>query len=171
MSDVKSDPSSNLLIREGRTAEILLIEDNRGDAQLASMAFKDARIDNHLTVAATGEDAMDILHDRTRRLPDIILLDLNLPKMSGRDVLAAIKEDPRLMHLPVIVLSASESEQDISGSYQLHATAYVVKPLTLDKFRDVVSTIEQFFFFLAVLPDASYASASSNAAWFDASDR
>jgi CheY-like chemotaxis protein len=90
--------------------------------------------------------------------------------MSGREVLTAIKQDPRLMHLPVIVMSASENEQDIAGSYQLHATAYVVKPLTLEKFRDVVSTIEQFFFFLAVLPDASYATASSNAAWFDATD-
>jgi len=165
-----SDPSSTLLIREGRTAEILLIEDNRGDAQMASIAFRDARIENHLTIAATGEEAMDILRDRTQRLPDIILLDLNLPKMSGREVLTAIKADERLTHVPVIVLSASNNEQDIAGSYDLHATAYIVKPLTLEKFRDVVSTIEQFFFFLAVLPDASYASASSNAAWFDASD-
>ncbi len=166
-----SDPSSNLLIREGRTAEILLVEDNRGDAQLASMAFREARIENHLTVAATGEDALELLHDPTRRPPDLVLLDLNLPKMSGRDVLAAIKEDARLTHIPVIVLSASENEQDIARSYDLHATAYIVKPLTLDKFRDVVSTIEQFFFFLAVLPDATYASASSNAAWFDATGR
>lgn len=165
-----SDLSSTMLIREGRTAEILLVEDNRGDAQLALMAFREARVENHLTVAATGEEAMDLLRDRTRQLPDIILLDLNLPRMSGREVLTAIKQDPRLMHLPVIVMSASENEQDISGSYQLHATAYVVKPLTLEKFRDVVSTIEQFFFFLAVLPDASYATASSNAAWFDATD-
>jgi len=165
-----SDHSSTLLIREGRTAEILLVEDSRGDAQLASLAFKDARIENHLTVAATGEEALELLRDPTRRLPDIILLDLNLPRMSGREVLAAIKEDERLMHLPVIVLSSSQSEQDISGSYNLHATAYIVKPLTLEKFRDIVSTIEQFFFFLAVLPDASYASASSNAAWFDATD-
>jgi len=165
-----SDPSSTLLIREGRTAEILLVEDNRGDAQLASMAFHDARIENHLTIAATGEEALDLLRDATRQPPDIVLLDLNLPKISGRDVLAAIKEDARLMHIPVIVLSASENEQDIARSYDLHATAYIVKPLTLEKFRDVVSTIEQFFFFLAVLPDATYASATSNAAWFDATD-
>jgi len=164
------EPSSNLLIREGRTAEILLVEDNRGDAQLASMAFRDARIENHLTVAATGEEALELLRDPTRRPPDLVLLDLNLPKLSGRDVLAAIKDDARLMHIPVIVLSASENEQDIARSYDLHATAYIVKPLTLEKFRDVVSTIEQFFFFLAVLPDATYASASSNAAWFDATD-
>jgi len=163
--------SSNLLIREGRPAEILLVEDNRGDAQLASMAFRDAKIANHLTVAATGEEALDLLRDPSRRPPDLVLLDLNLPKISGRDVLVAIKEDARLMHVPVIVLSASESEEDIARSYDLHATAYIIKPLTLEKFRDVVSTIEQFFFFLAVLPDASYAAASSNAAWFDASDR
>jgi CheY-like chemotaxis protein len=165
-----SDPSSNLLIREGRTAEILLVEDNRGDAQLASMAFREARIENHLTIAATGEEALELLREPTRRPPDLVLLDLNLPKLSGRDVLVAIKEDRRLMHIPVIVLSASENEQDIARSYDLHATAYIVKPLTLAKFRDVVSTIEQFFFFLAVLPDATYASASSNAAWFDATD-
>ncbi len=165
-----SDPSMNLLIREGRTAEILLVEDNRGDAQLASMAFREAKIDNHLTIAATGEEALELLRDSTRRSPDLVLLDLNLPKISGRDVLVAIKEDVRLMHIPVIVLSASENEQDIAKSYELHATAYIIKPLTLDKFRDVVSTIEQFFFFLAVLPDATYASASSNAAWFDATD-
>lgn len=165
-----SDPSSNLLIREGRTAEILLVEDNRGDAQLASMAFREAKIENHLTVAATGEEALELLRDPTRRAPDLVLLDLNLPKLSGRDVLVAIKEDARLMHIPVIVLSASENEQDIARSYDLHATAYIVKPLTLDKFRDVVSTIEQFFFFLAVLPDATYATATSNAAWFDATD-
>jgi CheY-like chemotaxis protein len=163
-----SEPSSNLLIREGRTAEILLVEDNRGDAQLASMAFREARIENHLTIAATGEEALELLREPTRRPPDLVLLDLNLPKLSGRDVLVAIKEDTRLMHIPVIVLSASENEQDIARSYDLHATAYIVKPLTLEKFRDVVSTIEQFFFFLAVLPDATYASASSNAAWFDA---
>ena len=74
-----SDPSSNLLIREGRTAEILLVEDHRGDAQLASMAFREARIENHLTVAATGEDALELLHDPPRRPPDLVLLDLNLP--------------------------------------------------------------------------------------------
>ncbi len=165
-----SEPSTTMLIREGRTAEILLVEDNRGDAQLASMAFREARIENHLTVAVTGEDAMELLRDPSRRPPDLVLLDLNLPKMSGREVLVAIKEDPRLMHIPVIMLSASENEQDIARSYELHATAYIIKPLTLEKFRDVVSTIEQFFFFLAVLPDATYATATSNAAWFDAND-
>ena len=157
---------SNLLIREGRTAEILLIEDNSGDAKLASMAFKDAKIDNHLVIARTGEQAMAILSGEAEhaetfsgpgKLPDIILLDLNLPKMSGREVLETVKADPRLMHIPVIILSSSLDEQDIAKSYNLHATAYIIKPLDLEKFRDVVSTIEQFFFFLAVLPDADFA--------------
>ena len=157
---------SNLLIREGRTAEILLVEDNSGDAKLASMAFKDAKIDNHLVIARTGEEALDILKGEGEhagaftsvgKLPDIILLDHNLPKMSGRDVLESIKADPRLMHIPVIILSGSQDEHDIAKSYNLHATAYIIKPLDLEKFRDVVSTIEQFFFFLAVLPDADFA--------------
>ncbi len=148
---------SNLLIREGRTAEIMLVEDNRGDVLLAGMAFRDAKLGNHLTVASTGEEALAILADETKRLPDIILLDLTLPKMNGREVLAAIKTDARLMHIPVIILSASQDEQDIAKSYNLHATAYIIKPLDLDKFKDVVATIEQFFFFLAVLPDTDFA--------------
>lgn len=152
---------SNLLIREGRPAEILLVEDNRGDALLASMAFKAGKIENNFVVAQTGEDAMAMLRHEgiyaEQRLPDIILLDLNLPKMSGRDVLLQVKDDPKLKHIPVIILSSSSAEQDIAKSYNLHASAYIVKPLDLEKFRDVVSTIEQFFFLLAVLPDADFA--------------
>ncbi len=147
---------SNLLIREGRAAEILLVEDNRGDAMLASRAFKTARIDNHLIVAETGEKALSVLRKEgdyaDTKTPDLILLDLNLPKMSGRQVLAAIKGDDRLKHIPVIVLSSSEAETDVSGSYDGHANAYIVKPIDLAKFRDVVASIEEFFFMLAVLP-------------------
>ena len=150
---------ANLLIREGRPAEILLVEDNRGDVLLASRAFRDGHIENHLNVATTGEEALSILRREgeyaDRRLPDIILLDLSLPKMSGRDLLETIKADERLRQIPVVVLSSSNAEQDIARSYDLHASAYVVKPIDLDKFRDVVATIEQFFFLLAVLPDSS----------------
>ena len=147
---------ANLLIREGRPAEIMLIEDNRGDALLASRAFKDAEIENNLTVASTGEMAMAMLRREgdyaAQRQPDIILLDLNLPKMSGQQVLNAIKADDRLKSIPVIVLSASVAEVDVARSYGTHASAYVVKPIDLNKFRQVVTTIEQFFFLVAVLP-------------------
>lgn len=147
---------ANLLIREGRPAEIMLIEDNRGDALLASRAFKDADIENNLTVARTGEEALALLRGETaaapKRLPDIILLDLNLPGASGDRILAAIKGDDRLKHIPVIVLSNSGAEADVARSYDLHASAYVVKPIDLKKFREVVTTIQQFFFLVAVLP-------------------
>ncbi len=148
---------ANLLIREGRPAEIMLVEDNRGDALLAARAFRQAEIDNNLTVAETGEKAMAMLRREGEYaglgLPDIILLDLNLPMMSGKDVLAAIKGDDALRHIPVIILSSSSAAPDISGSYELHANAYIVKPLNLENFSDVVHSIEQFFFMLAVLPE------------------
>ena len=150
---------ANLLIREGRPAEILLVEDNRGDVLLASRAFRDGQIENHLSIATTAEEALQVLRREgeyaDRRPPDIILLDLSLPGMSGRDLLEIIKADERLRQIPVVVLSSSNAEQDIARSYDLHASAYVVKPIDLDKFRDVVVTIEQFFFLLAVLPDTS----------------
>ena len=150
---------ANLLIREGRPAEILLVEDNRGDVLLASRAFRDGQIENHLNIATTAEEALQVLRREgdyaDRRLPDIILLDLSLPRMNGRDLLEIIKADERLRQIPVVVLSSSNAEQDIARSYDLHASAYVVKPIDLDKFRDVVTTIEQFFFLLAVLPDGS----------------
>ncbi|MGN6363266.1 response regulator [Asticcacaulis taihuensis] len=147
---------ANLLIREGRPAEIMLVEDNRGDALLAARAFRQAEIENNLTVAETGEKALAMLRREGEYaglgLPDIILLDLNLPMMSGKDVLAEIKTDDVLRHIPVIILSSSSAPPDIAGSYGLHANAYIVKPFNLENFSDVVRSIEQFFFVLAVLP-------------------
>ena len=147
---------ANLLIREGRPAEIMLIEDNRGDALLASRAFEEAEIENNLTIAPTGEIALAMLRREgeyaQQRQPDIILLDLNLPKLSGQQVLDAVKSDDRLKAIPVIVLSGSVAEADVARSYSTHASAYVVKPINLEKFRKVVTTIEQFFFLVAVLP-------------------
>ena len=147
---------SNLLIRHGRPAEIMLIEDNRGDAMMASRVFEVAEIENNLTVADSGEVALAMLRREgeyaAQRPPDIILLDLNLPSMNGRDVLAAIKSDDRFKHIPVIVMSSSGNEADIATSYDLHASAYIVKPMDLKKFRNVVTTIEQFFFMVVVLP-------------------
>jgi chemotaxis family two-component system response regulator Rcp1 len=151
----------NLLIREGRAAEIMLVEDNRGDALLAARAFEKSSIENNLTVASTGEQALAMLNrdgDYTHlRLPDIILLDLNLPGISGREVLAEIKADPALRHIPVIILSSSAADGDVNRSYSGHASAYIVKPLSLEKFSEVVTSIEQFFFMLVVLPDSSAA--------------
>ncbi|EGF90896.1 response regulator [Asticcacaulis biprosthecium C19] len=146
---------SNLLIREGRAAEILLVEDNRGDVLLASRAFKEAQIENNLTVASTAEEALAILRaslEEGVRLPDIILLDLNLPKMSGNDLLGIVKGDEALRHIPVIIMSSSVAEIDVSRSYDRHANAYIAKPVDLEKFRQVISSIEQFFFMLAILP-------------------
>jgi len=147
---------ANLLIREGRPAEIMLVEDNRGDALLAARAFRQAEIENNLTVAETGEKALAMLRREGEYaglgLPDIILLDLNLPMMSGKDVLTEIKTDDVLRHIPVIILSSSSAPPDIAGSYGLHANAYIVKPFNLENFSDVVRSIEQFFFVLAVLP-------------------
>jgi CheY-like chemotaxis protein len=146
----------NLLIREGRPAEIMLIEDNRGDALLTARAFRDARIDNRLSVADSGEKALRMLRregDYARfRLPDIILLDLNLPGISGQEVLRAIKAEDALKTIPVVVLSSSGAESDVARAYDLHASAYIVKPVSIEKFREVAASIEQFFFMLAVLP-------------------
>ncbi|HWU50701.1 MAG TPA: response regulator [Asticcacaulis sp.] len=151
----------NLLIREGRPAEIMLIEDNRGDALLTARAFRDARIDNRLTVADTGEKALAMLRRQGAhaqfRLPDIILLDLNLPGVSGQDVLRAIKDDETLKTIPVVVLSSSEAQSDVARAYDRHANAYVVKPVSIDKFREVAASIEQFFFMLAILPGSDAA--------------
>ncbi|MDI7775061.1 response regulator [Asticcacaulis sp. EMRT-3] len=146
----------HLLIREGRAAEIMLVEDNRGDALLAARAFRDARIKNNLSIADTGEKALAMLRREgayaDQKTPDIILLDLNLPRMSGEDVLRAIKADAALKSIPVVVLSSSSAEADINRAYEHHANAYVVKPIDLQKFREVAASIEQFFFMLAILP-------------------
>ena len=144
------------LIGEGRSAEILLVDDNRGDALLASHAFKEARVKTHLTVASTGEMALAMLMRegvyKDKRLPDLIMLDLGLPKMSGVDVLSHIKNDARFRHIPVIVMSNSGAGSNILKSYQLHANAYVIKPVDLPRFREAISLIEQFFFLLACVP-------------------
>ena len=144
------------LIGGGRPAEILLVDDNRGDALLASHAFKEARVATNLTIASTGEMALAMLaHEGEyagRRLPDLIMLDLGLPKMSGAEVLTRIKTDTRFKHIPVIVMSNSGAGHNILNSYQLYANAYVVKPVDLAKFREAIALIEQFFFLLACVP-------------------
>jgi chemotaxis family two-component system response regulator Rcp1 len=142
--------------RNSRAIEILLIEDNPGDARLTWEALKDGKIQNHLHVQTDGEAALEFLHRRgdhaAAPVPDLILLDLNLPKKDGREVLAAIKEDERLRRIPVVVLTTSDAEEDILRSYELHANCYVTKPVGLEQFLDVVRRIDSFWLEVVKLP-------------------
>jgi len=129
--------------------EILLVEDNPGDVRLTAEALRDARVRNHLSVAKDGVDALAFLrqegeHGQAPR-PDLILLDLNLPKKGGREVLQEIKQDERLKHIPVVILTTSQAEQDIVQSYHLRANAYVTKPVDLEQFLKVIQSIEHFW--------------------------
>lgn len=132
----------------GRPVEILMVEDNPGDIELTIEAFKDAKVRNHLHVVKDGMEALDFLHRRGAHQeavrPDVILLDLNLPKKDGREVLAEIKADDRLGLIPVIVLTTSASEDDILKSYGLDANCYITKPVNFDRFVEVVKNIEAF---------------------------
>jgi len=129
--------------------EILLVEDNPGDVRLTQEALRDAKVRNHIQVAGDGVEALALLrregpHAQALR-PDLILLDLNLPKKSGREVLEEIKRDESLKHIPVVILTTSQAEQDILESYRLRANAYVTKPVDLEQFLRVVQSIEQFW--------------------------
>jgi chemotaxis family two-component system response regulator Rcp1 len=143
----------------GRAAELLLVEDNYGDVLLTQEAFRSAKIGNNLAVAVDGEEAMAMLRKEGRHLnhptPDLILLDLNLPRMDGREVLRAIKSDPALHTIPVIVLTSSSAEIDILKSYELMANGYIVKPVTFDRLKEVVGLIESFWFTVVVLPSVA----------------
>ncbi|GAA0592658.1 response regulator [Caenispirillum bisanense] len=138
------------------TMEILLVEDNPGDARLAAEAFKEGNIPTQLHVVQDGIEAMSFLRRESPYgevpRPDLVLLDLNLPRKDGREVLAEIKEDPHLRRIPVIVLTTSQAETDISRSYELHANCYIVKPVDFDRFIDVVRGIEDFWCSLVKLP-------------------
>lgn len=148
--------SSALGQHEARPIEILLVEDHPGDVRLTIEALKDGKVLNRLTVAADGEEALAVLRrtgpDTGVPRPDVILLDLNLPKKSGFEVLAAIKEDPALKRIPVVVLTTSEAERDVLRTYELHANAYVVKPVDLQQFIAVVQSVEDFWFTVVKLP-------------------
>ncbi len=139
-----------------RPIEILLVEDNPGDVRLTKEALKDAKILNKLHVAEDGVEALKFLRqegpyaDATR--PDLILLDLNLPRRDGREVLADLKTDPSLKTIPVCVLTTSRADADVLRTYELHANAYIVKPVDLDQFIAVVRGIEQFWLEVVTLP-------------------
>lgn len=144
---------------ERNLAEILLVEDNEGDVILTQEAFEDAKFRNNLNVARDGEQALDYLFKRNGYenavTPDIILLDLNLPKLHGKDVLQEIKSDPGLKRVPVIVLTSSEADKDVVESYNLNANCYVVKPIDAVKFMEVIQQIESFWIDIVYLPGTS----------------
>src|SRR5271156_6147277 len=144
--------------RDGDPIEVLLVEDSPGDVRLTQEAFRDANRAIHLHVACDGVEAMAFLkhegaHSRAPR-PDLILLDLNLPKMDGREVLAHIKEDATLKTIPTVILTTSEAEVDVVKSYQLHANCYLTKPVQLDAFESLVKSINDFWLTKVKLPQA-----------------
>ncbi len=136
--------------------EVLLIEDDPGDELMTREAFADNKIGNRLHVARDGEEALDFLYRRGEHAGaprvDLILLDLNLPKYDGRQVLGQIRADPELTHTPVVVLTTSSSEEDILRSYKLHANAYVTKPVDVNQFVAAVRQIDEFFLSVVRLP-------------------
>jgi len=136
--------------------EILLVEDNPGDVRLTREALKEGKVKNRLTVASDGVEAMAFLRREgeyaSSPRPDLILLDLNLPRKDGREVLAEIKADPALRRIPVVVLTTSDAEQDVLRSYNLHANCYVTKPVVLEKFLAIVRSLEDFWLTIVRLP-------------------
>ena len=141
---------------KGELIEILLVEDNPGDVRLTQEAFKESKIYNRIHVVYDGVEALAFLHRKGEYAdvprPDVILLDLNLPKKDGREVLAEIKKDPKLKRIPVVILTTSEAEQDIVKTYNLHANCYITKPVDLERFITVVKSIETFWFGVVKLP-------------------
>lgn len=139
-----------------KSVEILLVEDNPGDARLTRDALAHSDVPNTLHLARDGEEAIAFLRREppftTVPAPDLILLDLNLPRLDGREVLHDIKSDPALKHIPVVVLTSSQAEEDILRSYRLHANCFITKPVDLEQLTRVVQGIEQFWFTLVKLP-------------------
>ncbi|MBL4629620.1 MAG: response regulator [Paraglaciecola sp.] len=139
-----------------KLADILLVEDNEGDIELTKEAFDEAKFRNNLHIAQDGDEALDFLFKRNGYedavMPDIILLDLNLPGTDGKEVLEAIKSDARLKRIPVIVLTSSEADKDIVESYNLHANCYIVKPVSAAKFMKVVQSVGNFWIDIVCLP-------------------
>jgi CheY-like chemotaxis protein len=139
-----------------RPVEILLVEDDEGDVLLTTEALEASKITNNMHVARNGEEALAFLRrgegfaDVPR--PDIVLLDLNLPRVDGREVLAQLKDDPDLRRIPIVVLTTSEAEEDILRSYDLHANAYVTKPVDFERFLQVIQSIDEFFVTVVKLP-------------------
>jgi CheY-like chemotaxis protein len=140
----------------GRVIEILLVEDDPGDELITREAFEHNKLKNNLHVAHDGAEGLDFLYQRgayeDAPRPDLVLLDLNLPKYDGRQLLQQVKSDPDLSRIPVVVLTTSAAEEDIMRSYELHANAYVTKPVDLDQFMSAVRQIDEFFVQVVRLP-------------------
>jgi chemotaxis family two-component system response regulator Rcp1 len=142
----------------GEPIEILLVEDDENDANLTIDALRDGRVRNRITHVEDGVEAMAFLRREGKyanaQRPDLILLDLNMPRKNGREVLEEVKSDPDLRCIPVVVMTSSDDEKDVLGAYQRHVNCYVVKPLDLDQFVTVVKSIESFWFTIVKLPAA-----------------
>jgi chemotaxis family two-component system response regulator Rcp1 len=144
------------MLNENRPVEILLVEDNPGDERLTREALKEGKVYSNLHWVKDGVDAMEFLRRQGKHAsaprPDIILLDLNLPKKDGREVLQDIKNDPELKRIPVVVLTTSKAEEDVLRTYNLHANCYVTKPVDMEKFIVVVKSIDVFWLTVVTLP-------------------
>jgi CheY-like chemotaxis protein len=144
------------MIRTLQHIEVLLVEDDPGDELMTREAFEENKIGNRLHVARDGEEALDFLYQRGQHAGapkvDLVLLDLNLPKYDGRQVLEQIRSDPELTHTPVVILTTSSSEEDILRSYKLHANAFVTKPVDVSQFISAVRQIDEFFLSVVRLP-------------------
>ncbi len=147
---------TTMTAHQHKEIEILLVEDDAGDVDLIKEALKEGKLHNRLDVVEDGEEAMAFLRKEgsfaDAMEPDLILLDLNLPKKDGREVLAEIKEDPALRKIPVVILTTSEAEADILKSYDLHANCYITKPVDLDQFIAVMRSIQDFWLSIVKLP-------------------
>ncbi len=143
-------------MKKTRPVNILLIEDNPGDVRLAQEAFKEGKLEVNLDVVMDGIEALLLLHNKPpyqdSNRPDLILLDLNLPKKDGREVLGEIKEDINLRRIPVVILTTSNAEQDVIHSYNLHVNCYINKPVDFDRFFEIIKKIEDFWLNTAILP-------------------
>ena len=139
-----------------RPAEILLVEDNDDDVELMRIGFKQSRLVVNLHRVRNGEDCMEFLRKEGAHAsdptPDLILLDLNMPKMDGREVLAEIVADPKLMHLPIVVMTTSSAERDVQAAYQLRCNSYIVKPIDFKQFVTVIQSLGNYWFTVVVLP-------------------
>jgi CheY-like chemotaxis protein len=143
----------------GPVIQVLLVEDDPGDVLMTREAFEDNKVANALHVVSDGAEALAFLRKEGEYAdaptPDLVLLDLNLPRVDGREVLAAVKADDELRQIPIVVLTTSESEEDVLRSYELHANAYVTKPVDFDRFIEVVRKIDDFFVSVVRLPNTA----------------
>jgi CheY-like chemotaxis protein len=146
-------------VQQGNPVEILLVEDNPADVRLTIEGLKEGKVKNNLSVVENGVEALAFLRKQGKYAdavrPDLVLLDLNMPKKDGREVLAEIKADEQLRHIPVVVLTTSKAEQDILKAYSLHANCYITKPVDLDQFISIVESIEDFWFTIVKLPQGN----------------